>query len=171
MSRRIYFEVTGETDWTKKIDPDMGSVAVLIFYANNLNSIMGEKMVYSVLSESAYRFQKDLPESIYGSDNYSAHYGVSEMQELINFINNQLLPSLQSQQQDKDVVYDVYGGNSFIDLYYDGPDYLGYLGIGDDDIIEGYTGYIPNLIQKATWLRDFYQRVKDLNQPYKVHIE
>ncbi|QQV01267.1 MULTISPECIES: hypothetical protein [Chryseobacterium] len=172
MSRRIYFELTGETDWTKKINPDFGSIAALIFYANTLNISMGEKMIYACLSEASYRYEKDIPQGSYTSDNYSAHYGVNEMQELISFINNQLIPSLQNESQNKDMIYDVYGGKfSFIDSYYNGPEYLGYLGINEDDIVEGYTGYIPNMLQKVLELRDFYQRVKDLNQPYEIYVE
>lgn len=172
MSRRIYFEVTGETDWTKKIDPDMGSVAVLLFYADQLDPVMGEKMLYAVISEETYRFEKDLPAPEHGSDHFLAHYGVNEMPELIEFIDQQLLPALRNEVQTMDIVFDVYASyDDFTDVYYDRSDYLGYLGICPDDVIEGYTGYVPNMIRQALELRDFFKRVIDRNTSYRVFIE
>lgn len=172
MSRRIYFEITEETDWTQKIDPDLGSIAALIFYADNLNPVMGEKMMNSTLSEYNYRFEKNLPRGNYTTYNSSAHYGPDHMEELIHFIDNQLIPALQNSLQHRDILIDMYGGiQNFLNLYYDGPEYLGYIGINESDIIEGYTGYIPNLMQKTLELKNFYQRVKVLNKTYQVFIE
>ncbi|REC63579.1 hypothetical protein DRF65_05665 [Chryseobacterium pennae] len=172
MSRRIYFEITEETDWTQKINPDLGSIATLIFFANNLNPVMGEKMMNSTLSEYSYRVEKDLPRGNYTIDNSSAHYGPDHMEELIHFIDGQLIPSLQNSLQHKDIVTDIYGGvRNFLNLYYDGPVYLGYIGIDESNSIEGYTGYIPNLMQKTLELKNFYQRVKILNKTYEVFIE
>lgn len=172
MSRRIYIEVTGETDWTKKIDPDMGSIAVLLFYADQLDPVMGEQMMFALLSENDYRFEKDLPDYIYGSEDTSAHYGVHEMPELIGFIDYQLLPALQNEIQTMDIIFDIFNSyDDFADLYYDGSEHLGYLGICPDDIIEGYTGYVPNLIRKAMELKKFFERVRDFNTSYKVYIE
>lgn len=172
MSRRIYFEITEETDWTQKINPDLGSIATLIFFVNSLNPMMGEKMMNSTLSEYSYRFEKDLPRGNYTSYNSSAHYGPDHMEELIHCMDNQLIPALQSSLQYKDIVTDTYGGvQNFLNLYYGGPVYLGCLGIDESDIIAGYTGYIPNLMQKTLELKDFYQRVKTLNKTYQVFIE
>lgn len=172
MSRRIYFEVTGETDWTKKIDPDMGSIAVLLFYADQLDPVMGEKMLYAVISEETYRFGNDLPESEHGPDNFLAHYGVNEMPELIGFIDYQLLPALQNEVQTMDIVFDIFNSyDDFADVYYDRSDCPGYPGICPDDVIEGYTGYVPNMIRKALKLRDFFKRVIDRNTSYRVFIE
>ncbi|WP_415326348.1 hypothetical protein [Chryseobacterium sp. MMS23-Vi53] len=171
MSRRIYFKVTGEDDWQKQLDPHMVSIAILIFYANNLNPLMGEKMMEASISENKFRYEKDLLEEEYTSDNFSAHYGVAEMPELINFIDNHLLIALRNESPDIDIITDIYGGiSNFIDQYYE-IDYLGYLGINDDEIFEGDTGFIPNLITRAIELRDFFQRVKDLNKPYEVYVE
>jgi hypothetical protein len=122
------------------------------------------------ISESTYRYEKNLPEENDTSDNHLAHYGVAEMPEIINFIDNHLLIALRKESPDIDIVTDMYGGvSNFIDLYYE-TNYLGYFGIGEDDIFEGDTGYVPNLIDKAAELRNFFQRVIDLNRPYKVFV-
>lgn len=170
MSRRIYFEVVDEEDWTQKINPHFGSIAVLIFYANLIDPLMGEKMMEASISESVYRYEKNLSEGNNTYENDLAHYGVSEMPEMINFIDDRLLIALRKEKNDIDIVTDMCGGvSNFIDLYYE-PDYLGYFGIGEDDIFEGDTGYVPNLIDKAIELRNFFQRVIDLNRPYKVFV-
>lgn len=171
MSRRIYYEIIDEEDWTQKIDPHFGSIAVLIFYASLVDPLMGEKMMEASISESVYRYEKNLSEGNIISENDLAHYGVPEMPEMIKFIDDRLLVALRKEKTDIDVVTDMYGGvSNFIDLYYE-TDYLGYFGIVEDDIVEGHTGYIPNLLDRASELRNFFQRVIDLNRPYKVFVD
>jgi hypothetical protein len=171
MSRRIYLTVKDEPDPMKTIEPDFGSVAVLMFYANSINPEMAENMIYSLLSEYDYRMEKELPVEDYTYDNFSGHGSMEEINEIIQFINNRLLPSLKNESKDLDLVFDIFGdAERFMDIYYDVL-HLGIIGIAENDLLEGYAGYIPNLFDKAVLLRDFYKRVIDMDKGYKVYTE
>lgn len=96
---------------------------------------------------------------------------MEEINEIIRFINNKLLPSLKNEPQDLDLVFDIFGdAERFLDAYYNVL-HLGIMGIAENDLPEGYAGYIPNLFDKAVLLRDFYKRVIDMERGYEVYTQ
>ncbi|WP_419867924.1 hypothetical protein [Chryseobacterium sp. CT-SW4] len=170
MSRIISLKVIGDIDWSKEVDLDFGSICVLVYYCSTINRPMSLKLMNALLTESTYRYENDIPSEAYTSDNPISHYGPENMQELIYFLTNQIIPNLSTQEID--LISQVYGGiENFINLYYDGPPFLGYFGIGNSELFEGFSGYTPNLVICATSLCAFFQRVKERNMKYEIYIE
>ncbi|KOS04788.1 hypothetical protein AM493_01060 [Flavobacterium akiainvivens] len=161
MARIILLELGDE-----EIYFDFGTYGIMMFYAKQINSQKGKKLFDSLLSEYSYRVMYDLPLGNITYHNYLAHFVVSEIQEVINFLNDDVIISLNNENLN---LLDQYGGvHSFIDMYYLDAGYLENLGLTSD---EHFNGSISFLIQQFENLISFYEYALLSNETYTSRID
>ncbi len=140
---------------------DFGSYALTMYYAKQLNPVLGKFFFDATISEYHYRVNYELPRGNYSDEDNHAHFVLNDLQEVILFLENQLLPSLNNENINLIV---QYGGiNNFIELFYTSPEYLNYIGIDEDEYFEGDG---PQLAFQLEDLKNLFQNSLLNGQPY-----
>ncbi|MFH6943591.1 hypothetical protein [Flavobacterium sp. FlaQc-50] len=160
-SRAIFFEYNDE-----EIHFDLGTFALCMYYAVQLDIVKAKKLFDATLSEWTYRVDYDLPEGNLTSDNQEAHFVVSEIQEAIAFIKDDLIPALNNEKQD---LLNQYGGiSNFINLHDSTTTFLRFYGIFENDFSESdgeslahYMGLLKTALQHSIYI----------NQPNIVYVK
>jgi hypothetical protein len=160
-SRALFFEYNDE-----EIHFDLGTFALCMYYAVQLNIAMAKKLFDATLSEWAYRVDYDLPEGDLTSDDREAHFKVSEIQEAIIFLQNDLIPALSNERQD---LLEQYGGiSNFIHLYDNTTPFLRLYGIFENDFSESDG---ESLAHYMGLLKMALQHSIAVNQPNIVYVK
>ena len=91
-----------------------------------------------------YRHINNLSENEINSDDDRAHYNFDNIQPLLNFLNNQLLPALTNEPE-VGMVSNVYGGEqNYNDLFNNSTNYVGKFALFEDEISDYYTSAVKN---------------------------
>lgn len=157
-------------NWTNVTTIRFSQYYILMYYASLISEIEGLKLMNASLTEESCNNQNGLP--VKNTDNNMAFYVPNQLQDVINFLNNQVLPALQNEQEETDLVMDIYGGiDNFIDRWYSGAAYLKNFNVFEDEIEPEFSGYVPNIIDTAVTVRDFFKSSINQNESYEILVE
>ncbi len=160
-TRAKYFEI----DNIQKV-VDFGTYALMMYYTKQLNSTKAKLLFDATLSEWAYRVNYDLPEGgLDGDDDLEAHFVPAEIQEAIAFIDDELIPALNNEQEDLLVKYG--GEDHFLELFNASPDYLELLGLNDNELYADMPDYIASFLGR---LKEVFEYALSVNKPYIIYV-
>lgn len=145
---------------------DFGSYALAMYYAKQLNREKGKKLFDATISEYWYRCYYDLPRDNYTSENDEAHFVITDLEEVIAFMDNELLPALNDESED---IINQYGGlDNFIELFYSNTNgtYLEEIGLYHH---EYYESDGPALAFELEKIKDLFSHCLSLKEPYRVY--
>lgn len=159
-TRAIYFEHNNEIDHF-----DFGTYALCMYYAAQLNTAKAKKLMEATISEWKYRVENELSEGSLTSDDDEAHFVPLEIQEVITFLDNDLIPALNNETQDLLVQYG--GKSSFVNLYYDSAEFLKFNGISENEFFESDGKSLAFYLNR---LKIILQYSLSENQPCIVYV-
>jgi len=149
----------------KELILDFGTYALLMYYAKQIDPIKGRKLINTTISEWSYRIENEIPLVDITNDNYKVHFVISEINEVISFIESELINSLNSESKN---LITKYGGNSnFVNLYETNPDYLKVLAFSDSEFFDGDPNQLIFLLNE---LKQFFQYTLSQNQAFRVYV-
>lgn len=164
MSRAIYFIL----DEDNKLEINFGTYCIMMYYAAQVNPIRAKKLFDASMSESVYRLEYELDDDGLSLDNWEAHYVYTDIQDIVPFINNEVIPALTAEPYDE-VLDDKYGGkNNFRNIYYQSEDYLVFFGVDPDELFDGNK---YSMLGEFDRLIDFFQVVIQKNKVYEVVVQ
>jgi hypothetical protein len=159
-TRKIYFNLD-DRNW----DFDFGTYVLIMFYAKNLDADKAKMLYDSTLSESDYNVNYNLlSENLLDSDG-DAHFVVAEIQQTITFINNELIPALNSEPEDLLVKYG--GRHSFYELFYNDTAYFEVTCI---DLEEFYDSDPKQIAHLLNLFKNLLQYSLDTNLPLDISV-
>lgn len=159
-TRAKYFEYNDE-----EIHFDLGTFALCMYYAVQLDVTKAKKLFDATLSEWAYRLDYDLPIGSLTPVDEEAHFVLSEIQEAIIFLENDLIPALNSETLDLLI---QYGGiTNFINLYESTTDFLRFYGIFENEFSESDG---ESLAHYMGLLKLYLQDSLSANQPFITYV-
>ncbi|AWH84744.1 hypothetical protein HYN59_06240 [Flavobacterium album] len=86
---------------------------ILVHYAMRLNPILGEKFYFAGETEYIYRHEKNIPmEGLEYDESNTPYWNTVALSEVIKFIIDQLIPSLESETVD-DMILILGGGKIY----------------------------------------------------------
>jgi hypothetical protein len=144
---------------------DFGTYALLMYYAKQINPIKGKKLINATISEWSYRIENEIPLGNITSDNHEAHFVISEINEVISFIDFELVNSLNSES--KNLITKYGGSSNFVNLYETNLDYLKVLAFSDCEFFDGDPS---QLILFLNELKQFFQYALSQNQAFRVYV-
>lgn len=160
MARAIIFDLND-----KDLTIDFGTYALIMYYAKQVNQSKAMKLFNATLTEYRFRIRYNLPTNGINDEDYDAHFDVSEIMESFIFIDNELIPNLDSERED---LLKKYGGNSgFLAKYYNSPGFLSALGLEDNEF---YNDSPQDLIHYLVLIKDFMQYAIGENKAYQVYV-
>lgn len=149
----------------KELILDFGTYALLMYYAKQIDPIKGRKLINTTISEWSYRIENEIPLADITNDNYEVHFVISEINEVISFIESELINSLNSESTN---LITKYGGNSnFVSLYETSPDYLKVLAFSESEFFDGDPNQLIFLLNE---LKQFFQYTLSQNQAFRVYV-
>lgn len=161
-TRSIFFECEDEN---YDFHIDIGTFAICMYYAVQLDAEKAKTVFDATLSEWAYRVDYDLPENNLTSEDIEAHFVPSEILEAIVFLENELIPALNNETTD---LLMQYGGiSNFLDLYYSSIYYLRFYGVFRNEFFDGDGG---SLAHYMNLLKITLQYSLSINKPYIVYV-
>jgi hypothetical protein len=124
---------------------DFGSYAILMYYAKQLNEANAKKFFYATTTEYYYRVLNDLDTEGYSDDDDTAHYEPQDIIDVINFIDKELIPTLNAEPSN---LLAKYGGaESFVELYDAEENFLDALGLDDNEYYTDEPKVIANALE------------------------
>jgi hypothetical protein len=163
MSRSITFKLDKEN----RLEINFGIYCIMMYYAAQVNPIRAKKLMESSISEANFRFEYNLEDGGVTPDEDAAHYVYSDIQDIVPFINNEVIPALTAETYDE-ILDDKYGGKeNFFDSYYESENYLGFFGVNPNELFDGNKYSIRGEFKS---LRDFFQVVIQKNKVYEVWV-
>jgi len=160
MARAIIFDLND-----KDLTIDFGTYALIMYYAKQLNQSKAMKLFDATSTEYRFRIRYKLPTAGLTDDDYDAHFISSEIMESFMFIDNELIPNLNSETED---LLKKYGGKSgFLAKYYNSPGFLSALGLEEDEF---YNDSPQDIIHYLMLLKEFMQYAIGENKAYQVYV-
>lgn len=145
---------------------EFGTYVLMMYYASKLEYQKSIKLFNTTVSEWQYRINNELDEGVYNSDNDTVHFVSGDIQESIQFINNQILPVLQNESNND--ILNKYGGEpNFLNIYDENNNFLSSLFLSDNEMFGDNKFNMLGLFEK---LRDLLQEALNRNQPYVTWI-
>lgn len=167
MSREIFFSKKGNPDWNYNVTIPFGLYSFVLFYASQNNSNGGELLFKGSISKWKYRHIHNLPKNGFSVTDYDAYYEPNELQPLIDYLNNQLIPALTNENEAD--ISELYGGlDNYYNLFNNSTNYVGEFGLFESEL---YGYYVSQVIDAVVELRDFFQRIKDNSFQYEISID
>lgn len=163
-SRSIYFHRYDDI----LMNVELGTFTMALYHAAQLDSVKGEKLINTTIPEVLYRLGVDFEGDAGGlsSEDFEAHFVPSEIQEVILFIENDLIPVFNNENKN---LIDHYGGvSNFVDLWFNSQRYLLHYGIGEEEFFEE-----DNTRGLALWMGEYKKLLQaslDLNRPFEVWV-
>jgi hypothetical protein len=159
-TRSIYFENNNEEEHIS-----FGSFAICMYYAVQLNAAKAKKLFDATISEWKYRAEYELSTGSLTPDHTEAHFTVSEVQEVVSFLENDVVPALNAETQD---ILAQYGGKSnFINLYYNNAEFLKFNGISENDFFDSDGETLAHYMNR---LKLILQYSLSVNQACDVYV-
>ncbi|MBJ2127307.1 hypothetical protein [Flavobacterium sp. IB48] len=166
MARRIELEVDYSTN-TLGFYTNFDNYGAILYYAYTINKNLALELYKAMVSEYYYKLETNMPLQGVTEENSNAYLLLDDLPQVISFINNEVLPSLQLLPLTLDLVSVWNIGNSFDAFLMNKGSFFNYFSI-DNIKQRGYT--VEYFIGVFTQLRDFFQDVKIKNVTYKVSI-
>jgi hypothetical protein len=144
-------------------DFDFGTYTLMLYYAKQLNYEKAKLLYDATLSERYYRASYNIP--LDGlADEDSSHFNTNEISQVIDFIENELIPELKNEEQD---LIDKYGGrDGFHDKFNKDKGFLGMI-IYDD---EYYQSEPLNIAAVLNAIKSILSHAISIGQAYNVGI-
>jgi hypothetical protein len=159
-TRAIFFESS-----QKSRTVDFGTYAFILYYAKQVDNLLGKKLFDCTTSEYFYRANYDFPIGNLTDENEYVHFDLTDFQNVISFINASLIPALNCESTDP---ISKYGGRDrFFDLFYLNMDYLENISIERNEF---YPNDVQTLIFYLDEIKSFLEGALTENQPFKVHV-
>lgn len=159
-TRSIYFEYNNKQEHIS-----FGTFSLCMYYATQLNVTKAKKLLEATISEWSFRVEYELPKGGLTSDDEEAHFDPLEIQEAITFLEDDLIPALNNETQDLLVQYG--GKSSFVNLYYDGPNFLKFNGISENEFFDSDGETLSHYMNR---LKIILQYSLSQNQPCIVYV-
>jgi hypothetical protein len=158
--RAIYFEYNNEEEHIS-----FGTFSLCMYYATQLNINKAKKLFDATMSEWSFRINYDLPQNGLTSIDDNAHFISSEIQEVIIFLEDDLVPALNNETQDLLV---QYGGKSnFINIYYNNAEFLKFNGIDENEFFDSDGETLAHYMNR---LKIILQYSLIANQPFLTYV-
>lgn len=163
MSRRIEFRINSVLEVMMNYD-DYGAI---LYYAYTVNQNLAFQLYKAMVSEYSYKSEYDIPLGSLTDADEDVYLPLSELSEVISFINNQVIPALNAFPVDLDLSITWNIGNSLEAFLMNQGSFFEKFAI-DDIEQDGYT--VSYFIAVFNQLKDFFQDVINQNVIYKVRI-
>ncbi|WP_158728096.1 MULTISPECIES: hypothetical protein [unclassified Flavobacterium] len=137
-------------------------MSVLLYYAKNINDTLAGNFHYLLQDETVYKIRNNISIGNLNSfDDRPAYFNINEIQNCIQFINNQLVPSMQNESVN---MWEKYGGfETMKNLINNAPNnqWSFDLNINHDYVPEDMDYYIDMAIE----IKELLQESLNLNTP------
>jgi hypothetical protein len=143
---------------------DFGTYALMIYYAEQIDHSEAINLLDLTTSEHFYRAEYDLLNDKLTDDDDEAHFDRKSIQDVVAFIDSQVIPSLK--QEEYNLIDKYKGRENFYHLFNNAPDLSNRLGINEDDYYMDHRLSVPYHFIR---LRDLFQYSLSVNQPFKVY--
>ncbi|AYL97714.1 hypothetical protein [Mucilaginibacter celer] len=136
-------------------------------YAKKIDATKTRKLLDATTSEYYYRLKRQLPVETLVYDDWEIHFDPTDLNEVIMFIENDLIPTLESDEID---LMEQYGGwDNFITLFKNDRDFLSSaMSICED---ENYFDYPPIIARYLGDFRDLIKYALSVNRLYEVYVD
>lgn len=167
MARRLELEVDYDNSDAPGFYTNFDSYGAILYYAYSVNKDLALELYKAMVSEYYYKLETGM--SLEGlTEEYSNVYlPLNDLPQVITFINDQVLPSLQPLPLDLDLITTWNIGNSLEAFLMNQGSFFEYFNI-DDIEQDGYT--VQYFIGSFRQLNAFFQEVVDQNVIYMVSI-
>lgn len=167
MSRRIELKVNYDNPDAPGFYTDFDSYGAILYYAYTVNPNLALELYKAMVSEYYYKLETEMPLEGLTDDDSNVYLQLSDLPNVILFINNQVLPSLQLLPLTLDLtkIWDI--GNNFDAFLTNQGSFFNYFSI-DNIEQDGYT--VKYFIAVFSKLRTFFQDVVNQNAIYTVEI-
>lgn len=127
--RNMYLKTNDEI--TRKMALNATVIGILLYYAKELDFNKGKNFYHRLSNEFSYKDEKNITPNPDTEDaQLYCYYDATEISNAIDFIENDLIPSLQQMPDQKAHLIDIYGGidgfieefesnKEFIELFFD----------------------------------------------------
>lgn len=163
-SRQIHFKL----DNNNRTDINFGIYCIMMYYAAQVNPVRSKRLFNASLNEWEYRVEYELDKGDLTSNDWEAHYVYADLQDIVPFINNEVIPALSNEPYDEILTQKYSGVANFMDIYYQSEDYLTFFGLAETELFDG-NKYSMRGEFKA--LKDFFQVVVQQNKLYEVWVD
>jgi hypothetical protein len=167
MARRIELEVDYDNPNAPGFYTDFDSYGAILYYAYTVSPNLALELYKAMVSEYYYKLEIGIPLEGLTEENSNVYLPLSDLQNVIAFINNQVLPSLQLLPLDLDLTSTWNIGNSFDAFLINQGSFFNYFSI-DNVEQDGYT--VKYFLAVFSKLKIFFQEVVNQNLIYKVEI-
>jgi hypothetical protein len=167
MARRIELEVDYDNSSAPGFYTNFDDYGAILYYAYTVNKSLSLELYKSMVSEYSYKEKTGIPINQLTVSYSNVYISLNDLPEVITFINNQILPSLQLLPLNLDLSKTWNIGNSFEAFLMRQGSFFDYFNI-DDIEQDGYT--VEYFIAVFNKLRNFFQEVVNQNVIYKVAI-
>jgi len=161
MARVIIFDVN-----EKYLTINFGTYALFMYYSKQVNENKAKKLFDATLTEYEYRVEYKLPIGGLTDEDYQAHFVPSDILDVLNFIDDELIPALTNENEDLLI---KYGGNQgFLNKFNTDPGYLIALGLENDEFYYDAPG---DIVHYSHLLKEFFLYALQLNTAYEVIVQ
>lgn len=167
MGRRIELEVDYDNSDAPGFYTNFDNYGVILYYAYTVNKDLAFELYKAMVSEYYYKLETGMPLEGLTEENSNVYLPLNDLPKIIQFINNQVLPSLQPLDLDLNLTTTWNIGNSLDAFLMNQGSFFEYFSI-DDMEQDGYT--VKYFIGSFRQLNAFFQEVVDQNVIYKVSI-
>lgn len=156
--------IIGSTDTYFRID----KLNVFLFYAKNINNDLAAKLYFSLNKQITYNLHYHIHSGALNSfDDMPAYFDINYLEESIEFITNQVIPSLQNERSN---MWEKHGGfDSLKNQINNGNknDWNFNLSLKDEYVQENMVYYIDIAVE----IKDLLQKSLIFNTPLMVIYE
>ncbi|MET3022117.1 hypothetical protein [Flavobacterium hydatis] len=141
-------------------------LSVLLFYIKGINNDLATKLYFLLEKEIAFRLENHLNiGDLDAFNNMLAHFDAGDIEESIQLITNQVIPSLKNETLN---IWEKYGGfDNLKDEVNNGNDWSFNLSINQEYVPEDIDYYIDMIIE----IKELLQKSLNLNTPILVIYE
>lgn len=167
MARRIELEVDYDNSDAPGFYTNFDNYGVILYYAYSVNKVLAFELYKAMVSEYYYKLETGMPLEGLTDEDSNVYLPLKDLPQVITFINDQVLPSLQPLPLELDLITTWNIGNSLDAFLMNQGSFFEYFSIDDIDH-DGYT--VKYFIGTFKQLNAFFQEVVDQNVIYKVSI-
>jgi hypothetical protein len=166
MSERFMYIMTKDEE-TIEFTIDATAIGILLYYAKELDFNKGKNFYHRLSNEFSYKIDKNLTPTQNTEDTQLyCYYESTEISDAIDFIENDLIPSLEQMPNQKLALINIYGGiGGFIEEFELNKEYIDLYFPYDQCYDETIDGYIY-LLQG---IKDIFQISLTNQEPYVIY--
>lgn len=166
MSERFMYLKTND-EITREMAVDATVIGILLYYAKELDFNKGKNFYYRLLNEYSYKDDKNITPNPDTEDAQTfCYYDATEISNAIDFIENDLIPSLQQMPDQKAKLIDIYGGiDGFIDEFESNKEFIELF----FDYSQHYNNNIEYYIFILEEIKEIFQISLTNQEPYMIY--